>query len=208
MQSEPLNLVAVHLIFTMCTQIAHTLSKRVNLCLNDSLDFRDGKAVCSFCDQVIIGNVKITFNEPHMTCHEHCLKVCIFCLETWFISVVYEQIDMHNVDYILQCGVCAKALGDLVTPIFLHDQVIHCGGCFAKALKAWSRSGMTMSTEKTQSIMWLMCCLGWEPHHCYLIYLLYSVLLLKTVGQLNIYCNNCQRYWHEILIATYCIWLK
>ncbi|XP_071316868.1 fibrous sheath CABYR-binding protein [Trachinotus anak] len=68
----------------------------------------DGKAVCSFCDQVIDGNIKITLSEPVVICHPDCLK----------------------------CGVCAKILGDLLTPMFLHDQVIHCGGCFAKALKA------------------------------------------------------------------------
>ncbi|XP_067463881.1 neurofilament heavy polypeptide [Thunnus thynnus] len=67
---------------------------------------RDGKAVCSFCDEIIDGSVKITFNEPLVSYHPECLK----------------------------CGVCAEALGDLLTPMFLHDQLIHCGGCFAKAL--------------------------------------------------------------------------
>ncbi|GLD46957.1 uncharacterized protein AKAME5_000122500 [Lates japonicus] len=68
---------------------------------------RDGNAVCSFCDQVIDGNVKITLSEPLVTCHPDCLK----------------------------CGVCAMVLGDMLTPIFLHDQVIHCGGCFEIAHK-------------------------------------------------------------------------
>ncbi|XP_026226467.1 fibrous sheath CABYR-binding protein isoform X3 [Anabas testudineus] len=77
-------------------QSTHTLKKT-----------RNGKAVCSFCDQIIDGNVKITISEPPMTCHDTCFK----------------------------CGVCAKALGDLLTPMFLHHQVIHCNGCFAKALK-------------------------------------------------------------------------
>ncbi|XP_029303776.1 zinc finger protein 185-like [Cottoperca gobio] len=63
--------------------------------------------VCSFCDKMIKGNVKIHLSEPVMTCHPDCLK----------------------------CGVCAKALGDLLTVIFLHDQVVHCGGCFAKTLR-------------------------------------------------------------------------
>lgn len=62
--------------------------------------------VCSYCDKSIDGNVKLFFNEPVMTCHPDCLK----------------------------CGVCAMALGDLLTAIFLHDQVIHCGGCFHKTL--------------------------------------------------------------------------
>ncbi|KAK1883123.1 Zinc finger protein 185 [Dissostichus eleginoides] len=62
--------------------------------------------VCSYCDKFIDGNVKFFLNEPVMTCHPDCLK----------------------------CGVCAIALGDLLTAIFLHGQVIHCGGCFHKTL--------------------------------------------------------------------------
>ncbi|XP_056253781.1 fibrous sheath CABYR-binding protein isoform X1 [Seriola aureovittata] len=76
--------------------------------LKDTRYTSDGRAICSFCDQVIDGNIKISLNEPLVTCHPDCL----------------------------QCGVCAKVLGDLLTPMFLHDQVIHCGGCFAKAFKA------------------------------------------------------------------------
>ncbi|XP_070700133.1 fap1 adhesin [Pempheris klunzingeri] len=68
---------------------------------------RDSIAVCSFCDKIIDGNVKLTFNEPFVTCHAECLK----------------------------CGVCAKALGDMLTPMFCHNQVIHCGDCFKKTLK-------------------------------------------------------------------------
>nr|XP_046266985.1 retinitis pigmentosa 1-like 1 protein [Scatophagus argus] len=67
-------------------------------------DTRDNKNVCAFCDKTIDGNVKIKLSEPLMNCHPDCLK----------------------------CGVCAKALGDLLTPMFLHNQEILCGGCFAK----------------------------------------------------------------------------
>ncbi|KAM6911550.1 uncharacterized protein PEZ65_015790 [Lycodopsis pacificus] len=63
--------------------------------------------VCSFCEKIMDGKVKIYLNEPVMACHPECLK----------------------------CGVCAKALGDLMTAMFLHDQVVHCGGCFAEALE-------------------------------------------------------------------------
>ncbi|XP_044079512.1 fibrous sheath CABYR-binding protein [Siniperca chuatsi] len=68
---------------------------------------RDSTAVCSFCDKIIDGNIKITFSEPLVKCHPDCLK----------------------------CGVCAKALGDMRTSMFLRNQVIQCDGCFAKALK-------------------------------------------------------------------------
>ncbi|XP_036975763.1 fibrous sheath CABYR-binding protein isoform X2 [Acanthopagrus latus] len=68
---------------------------------------RNTKTVCSFCDKTINGNVRLIFSEPVMDCHPDCLK----------------------------CGVCAKALGDLLTPMFLCNQVIQCDGCFAIALK-------------------------------------------------------------------------
>ncbi|XP_041807588.1 zinc finger protein 185 [Chelmon rostratus] len=76
--------------------------------LNQQSDHTDmySKAVCSVCGIIIDGHVKITLSEPLMRCHPDCLK----------------------------CGVCAKALGDLLTPMFLHNQVIQCDGCFAKAL--------------------------------------------------------------------------
>ncbi|XP_035522796.1 titin homolog [Morone saxatilis] len=69
-------------------------------------DTRYSRNICSFCDIIIDGNVKLTFSEPLMKCHPECLK----------------------------CGVCAKALGDMLTPIFLHNQGIQCDGCFAKTL--------------------------------------------------------------------------
>nr|XP_020454568.1 sciellin-like [Monopterus albus] len=68
---------------------------------------RDGKAVCSYCDKIIDGNTKITLSDPLVLCHPDCLK----------------------------CGICAKDLGNLLTPMFLHDHLIICYGCFRKAVK-------------------------------------------------------------------------
>ncbi|XP_037604349.1 zinc metalloprotease ZmpB isoform X2 [Sebastes umbrosus] len=62
--------------------------------------------VCSFCDKIIDGNVKIHLSDPEVTCHPDCLK----------------------------CGVCAKALGDMLTPMFFHGQLVQCGCCFVKTL--------------------------------------------------------------------------
>ncbi|XP_051257709.1 A-kinase anchor protein 200 isoform X2 [Dicentrarchus labrax] len=69
-------------------------------------DTRYSRNMCSFCDKIIDGNVKLTFSEPLVKYHPECLK----------------------------CGVCAKALGDMLTPMFLYNQVIQCDGCFAKTL--------------------------------------------------------------------------
>ncbi|XP_031608340.2 uncharacterized protein si:dkey-125i10.3 [Oreochromis aureus] len=66
-----------------------------------------GQSPCYFCNQVINGNVKIIFSEPSMNCHPECLK----------------------------CGVCARALGNMLNHMFLKDQVIQCGWCFSEAVK-------------------------------------------------------------------------
>ncbi|KAG7223265.1 hypothetical protein INR49_015621 [Caranx melampygus] len=71
---------------------SHPEEPKVNQANNTN---NDGKPICSFCDQVIDGNTKISLSEPLVTCHADCLK----------------------------CGACAKVLGDLLTPMFLHDQV-------------------------------------------------------------------------------------
>lgn len=67
----------------------------------------DEKATCCFCHQIIDGHVKISFSEPLLTCHPDCLK----------------------------CAVCAKPLGDMLTPMYLHKKEIQCGGCFVKTLQ-------------------------------------------------------------------------
>ncbi|KAE8287854.1 hypothetical protein D5F01_LYC13911 [Larimichthys crocea] len=85
---------------------------------------RESISVCSVCDK-IIGNIKISFSEPPVIYHPECLK----------------------------CGVCDKALGDMLTPMFLHNQVIQCDGCFAKTHKTSSLTGTNMSSETTQSIL-------------------------------------------------------
>ncbi|KAM3601441.1 uncharacterized protein V6R79_013023 [Siganus canaliculatus] len=71
------------------------------------VQYRYKEKVCSFCDEGIDGTVRIIFSEPLLNCHPECLK----------------------------CGMCARALGDLLTPMFLHKEVIQCDGCVAKALK-------------------------------------------------------------------------
>ncbi|XP_008425829.1 neurofilament heavy polypeptide [Poecilia reticulata] len=66
----------------------------------------DGTPLCSYCNKIIDGKVKITLSEPPVVCHEECLK----------------------------CGVCAKALGEMPIAMFLLGKVIHCTDCFASAL--------------------------------------------------------------------------
>ncbi|XP_053702471.1 zinc finger protein 185-like [Synchiropus splendidus] len=63
-------------------------------------------AVCSFCEQVIDGNIRIILNEPAISCHPECLK----------------------------CAVCACVLGNLTSPMFLRKQQIQCEICSANPI--------------------------------------------------------------------------
>ncbi|MEQ2301978.1 hypothetical protein AMECASPLE_001683 [Ameca splendens] len=65
-----------------------------------------GRPACSYCNKIIDGNIKLILSEPSVVCHPECLK----------------------------CGVCARILGDLLTRIYLHENVIKCDVCFARAL--------------------------------------------------------------------------
>ncbi|XP_069002781.1 fap1 adhesin isoform X1 [Embiotoca jacksoni] len=91
---------------TNITEVFEKPAEEINA--TDHLNkIRVDENTCSLCNHIIDGNVKISFNEPPVRCHPGCLK----------------------------CGVCAMALGDMLTPMFLRDLMILCGGCFAKALK-------------------------------------------------------------------------
>lgn len=127
--------------------------------------FSHGKSPCYFCNQIINGNVKIIFSEPSMNCHPDCLKVCyvFFCKNAVYLcfydilslSLLYMKLTLSM---LLQCGVCARALGDMLTPMFLKDQVIQCGVCFSEAVKKWCLFGTNMFPENSPSIHWWMCC--------------------------------------------------
>ncbi|XP_028322316.1 titin homolog [Gouania willdenowi] len=65
----------------------------------------DFNGLCSFCHQKLDGPIKITLSDPAVTCHPDCLK----------------------------CGVCARVLGDFLSPMFLQGQVIQCGSCVTRA---------------------------------------------------------------------------
>ncbi|XP_072302475.1 uncharacterized protein [Eucyclogobius newberryi] len=68
---------------------------------NSKCILRDGKEVCSHCDQ-FIGLIKLTFSYPPMYLHPDCLK----------------------------CALCTKILGALLTPLFEHNHRIYCCDCY------------------------------------------------------------------------------
>lgn len=81
------------------------------------------------------------------------LYICAFMISFHYLSYMKLTLSM-----LLQCGVCARALGDMLTPMFLKDQVIQCGVCFSEAVKKWCLFGTNMFPENSPSIPWWMCC--------------------------------------------------
>ncbi|KAF4073476.1 hypothetical protein AMELA_G00259100 [Ameiurus melas] len=86
------------------------LSKSPEAALIPSTSQTDGvaKDLCSFCNKPVESTVKLSMNIPSITCHEGCL----------------------------QCAMCAKPLGDLVSSMFHHQGKIHCEKCYNTVLSS------------------------------------------------------------------------
>lgn len=57
--------------------------------------------------------------------------------------------------FLFQCGVCSKDLGDLLTPMFSHEQRITCDSCFSATLKPkWDKYTTRYDYNQCDWIMW------------------------------------------------------
>ncbi|KFR14171.1 Zinc finger protein 185, partial [Opisthocomus hoazin] len=60
--------------------------------------------VCSYCGREIRDCPKIIIEHLNICCHEYCFR----------------------------CGICHKAMGDLLDKIFIHRDIVHCDKCYEK----------------------------------------------------------------------------
>ncbi|KFQ68482.1 Zinc finger protein 185, partial [Phaethon lepturus] len=60
--------------------------------------------VCSYCSREIRDCPKIIIEHLNICCHEYCFR----------------------------CGICHKAMGDLLDKIFIHRDIVHCDKCYEK----------------------------------------------------------------------------
>ncbi|OPJ89797.1 zinc finger protein 185-like [Patagioenas fasciata monilis] len=65
---------------------------------------RSSEPVCSYCSREIRDCPKIIIEHLNICCHEYCFR----------------------------CGICHKAMGDLLDKIFIHRDIVHCDKCYEK----------------------------------------------------------------------------
>ncbi|XP_029819612.1 zinc finger protein 185 [Manacus vitellinus] len=65
---------------------------------------RSSDPVCSYCSREIRDCPKIIIEHLNIHCHEYCFR----------------------------CGICHKAMGDLLDKIFIHRDIVHCDKCYEK----------------------------------------------------------------------------
>ncbi|NXI55061.1 ZN185 protein, partial [Chloroceryle aenea] len=67
-------------------------------------DTGPSEPVCSYCSREIRDCPKIIIEHLNIYCHEYCFR----------------------------CGICHKAMGDLLDKIFIHRDTVHCDKCYEK----------------------------------------------------------------------------
>ncbi|KAM6253593.1 zinc finger protein 185 [Porphyrio hochstetteri] len=65
---------------------------------------RSREPLCSYCGREIRDCPKIIVEHLNICCHEYCFR----------------------------CGICHKAMGDLLDKIFIHRDIVHCDKCYEK----------------------------------------------------------------------------
>ncbi|XP_040555200.1 zinc finger protein 185 isoform X19 [Gallus gallus] len=65
---------------------------------------RSSEPVCTYCSREIRDCPKIIIEHLNIYCHEYCFR----------------------------CGICHKAMGDLLDKIFIHRDIVHCDKCYEK----------------------------------------------------------------------------
>ncbi|NXX48133.1 ZN185 protein, partial [Tricholaema leucomelas] len=68
------------------------------------LHHRSSDPVCTYCSREIRDCPKIIIEHLNIYCHEYCFR----------------------------CGICHKAMGDLLDKIFIHRDIVHCDKCYEK----------------------------------------------------------------------------
>ncbi|XP_039342925.1 zinc finger protein 185 isoform X8 [Mauremys reevesii] len=72
--------------------------------LHTSASQRSCDGVCTYCGHEIRDCPKIMIEHLNVYCHEYCFR----------------------------CGICHKAMGDLLDKIFIHRDIVHCDQCYEK----------------------------------------------------------------------------
>ncbi|NXM57384.1 ZN185 protein, partial [Illadopsis cleaveri] len=47
-------------------------------------------------------------------------------------KIIIEHLNIHCHEYCFRCGICHKAMGELLDKIFIHRDIVHCDKCYEK----------------------------------------------------------------------------
>ncbi|NXG40835.1 ZN185 protein, partial [Psilopogon haemacephalus] len=66
--------------------------------------------------------------------HRSSDPVCTYCSREIrdCPKIIIEHLNIHCHEYCFRCGICHKAMGDLLDKIFIHRDIVHCDKCYEK----------------------------------------------------------------------------
>ncbi|NWI92200.1 ZN185 protein, partial [Pitta sordida] len=47
-------------------------------------------------------------------------------------KIILEHLNIHCHEFCFRCGICHRAMGDLLDKIFIHRDIVHCDKCYEK----------------------------------------------------------------------------
>ncbi|KAM7043009.1 zinc finger protein 185 isoform 3-T3 [Acridotheres tristis] len=71
---------------------------------------------------------------PSAPLHRSSEPLCSYCSREIrdCPKIIIEHLNIHCHEYCFRCGICHKAMGDLLDKIFIHRDIVHCDKCYEK----------------------------------------------------------------------------
>ncbi|XP_014748356.1 PREDICTED: zinc finger protein 185 [Sturnus vulgaris] len=71
---------------------------------------------------------------PSAPLHRSSEPLCTYCSREIrdCPKIIIEHLNIHCHEYCFRCGICHKAMGDLLDKIFIHRDIVHCDKCYEK----------------------------------------------------------------------------
>ncbi|NWW74024.1 ZN185 protein, partial [Climacteris rufus] len=86
--------------------------------------YEDAGTGTSLCSRGIHSSV---FPRPSEPLCSYCSREIRDCPK-----IIIEHLNIHCHEYCFRCGICHKAMGDLLDKIFIHRDIVHCDKCYEK----------------------------------------------------------------------------
>ncbi|NWX15933.1 ZN185 protein, partial [Aegotheles bennettii] len=76
------------------------------------------------CADTVVESTYVWPSEPACT---YCSREIRDCPK-----IIIEHLNIYCHEYCFRCGICHKAMGDLLDKIFIHRDIVHCDKCYEK----------------------------------------------------------------------------